>query len=409
MIINKEVLLKYRKLLSSNPKDLSLVKEFLKLLNISINDEEFISCSTPTMKEEVNNTEVPCIVISSQKWELEINILDDRFFLNRSWNNDEYQFVKQYLYDNNYLKEETYTLSIDDLTFIGLRESLSTKALCLYTDLKSVVRTHQNSAIMNPLDESIIRIKTFTNDVETEDSNYYNEVVYFEEDEELYDVTINKTVDSVFLGGATLSFPDYRLEMKKDKELEMIYDEIGILYVEDDKSYPLPTIACMGKYLKDGQNKDYIIRIKKDSDILRIEITDETGSKFYRCPNRDVGPISIQDLELIIENLSEILKDKEYKNSIIDYIEEIQHKLDNRQNYDFNDMCYYNRDSFDQIITGEWQPLVDNLPPRDNPNNKKPYSLEEKGFALYSKKEELLELLSEIEAPYLDIRGQMSI
>ena len=321
----------------------------------------------------------------------------------------EYQFVKQYLYDNNYLKEETYTLSIDDLTFIGLRESLSTKALCLYTDLKSVVRTHQNSAIMNPLDESIIRIKTFTNDVETEDSNYYNEVVYFEEDEEIYDVTINKTIDSVFLGGATLSFPDYRLEMKKDKELEMIYDEIGILYVEDDKSYPLPTIACMGKYLKDGQNKDYIIRIKKDSDILRIEITDETGSKFYRCPNRDVGPISIQDLELIIENLSEILKDKEYKNSIIDYIEEIQHKLDNRQNYDFNDMCYYNRDSFDQIITGEWQPLVDNLQPRDNTNNKKPYSLEEKGFALYSKKEELLELLSEIEAPYLDIRGQMSI
>ena len=397
--IKKSTLINLRDYIKNgDSKNFEIASTLCSMFGIPFEEKEFVMMEASTREVEDYNEVIPSIIIHTNRWELEIDILSDRYFLNREWNNNEYQFVKQFRYNTNELINQTFSLEVNEDVYIALKESYSFNALCLDSDEKTLVRTHQDTAFPNIYDGEVGRVKTFTNEVTGLNTVYYNEVVYFESDEDLYDVTINKREDAVFLAGATLNNPEFFLEKTEYQEDDIIYEELGLLNDDYDDELKRPTIFCYGKYLDEGVTKEYQLKIRKNSDILEIGIIDDSGEKSYNFNNRDIGPINIHDIEFLIDILFTLLDDKEYKNSILDYIQDINYKLEYRQANDLNDVNCYNNDKFDRIINeGKFNSSI------------KRKTIEQRGFELYNQKEELLSLFNGIDSPYLDINNKLSI
>ena len=390
MIIDKYLLMNYFDLVK-NDNNVEIALELCNKLGIRLDKEDFLSINACKKKNEFNGVVIPSIIIRSNKWEMEINILDDRYITTKGWKQNEYQFVRQISYIDNEIIEEAFSLDIDGEKYIALNQSDTYKAVCLDSDEKSIIRIHQDSKSRSMLDDSIEEIKCFSNEVTTTEVSFFNEVVYFENDEDLYDVTIDKKEDQLFLAGATLNIPEFSITGSRYTEDILVYEQLGIIRTENDEEnvYNPPTIFIYGEHLKNEEIVKYVVKITKYAEEISVTFGENENSKKFKLVDRDVGPISIQDLELIIDNLFVLLDTKEYRNLVVGYLTDIKNRLDFRQDHDLEEIDSYNNDQVDRLL------------------NDKSETIEQQGFNIYLNKEHIKEVFENADIPSIDVNNSL--
>lgn len=389
MRIDEELLMDYFEMLE-NDKSVDLVVKLCDIVGIKLDKDDFIAVYTCNKRNEFNDLIVPTIIIKSKGWNAEINILDDRYIKTKEWKKNEYRFVRQISYDDNKLIDETFYLDIDGKKYLVLKQSDTYKTLCLDSAVKGVIRIHQNTKLKSIFGDDIEEIKCFSNELTTTEESYFNEIVYFESDEDFYDITIAKKKDQMFLAGATLNIPEFNLTGSKYTEDIIVYEQLGIIKGEDDKNvFNPPTIFMYGEHMKNGEKVKYVIKITKYMENINIVYGENTNSRTFKLVDREVGPISIQDLDLIIENIFIFLDTKAYQKNVIDYLTDIRSRLNYRQDHDLSEINSYNNDQIDRLL---------------NDNGK---TIEQQGFNMYINKEEIGKMLDNADIPSIDVNNNL--
>ena len=350
MAIDKTLLNIYRGIAENNPRSSRKAEMICKGLKIPFKKEEFKSMKVFNRKDIFGNIIVNSFQINTKNCEIEIDILEDRYFVTRRFKNNGYQFINQYLYEENYLLEETFNLEGDNDSFATLDECYPRSSICVENNNKSVTRFHIEDSYIDFEKREIFGMKNFINEVQEETEYEHKEVVYFLDKQDMYYYIVKKSLNvGTFMAGVSLGSPTYNMGTEDmEGEEKRIFRNLGMI---EDSIIVDPKIYMFGTYKENDINKYFEINILKLHDNIYFRIVENTKNKCILSINPlNIGNISIGELYIIKRVLIEKLQDKPYIDWITNYLDEAIERAEIRINNDLRNISSYNQDILDFLI-----------------------------------------------------------
>ena len=347
MKIDKTILNIFYELINANNKrKVGVAEKVCKRLHIPFSKENFKSMKVFSKTNEINDEEIKCFQINFKNHEVEIDILEDRYYIIKRHNDNEYQFIKQFLYEENFLIEETFSLDIDENNFVAISEIYPSSAICIENDDKCIMRSHTNDSYIDLAAKEIHAVKSFINEVNEKDEYDYQEVTYFLSKEEMYYTKIRKSLNNgALIAGISLDKPNYTVNYREtNKEEKLLYKNLGLL---EESNIKRPKMYIYGIY---GINKSFEINLVKSFDIIYIKYTENKNSKIIKINGNNKRSISIEELMVIKETLINEIGDKEYYEWIDEFIDEAIRRATIRKEKNLRDITSFNSDILDHMI-----------------------------------------------------------
>ena len=393
MDLSKSTLRIFRGLAESNPKKASVAERICKKINFPFNKDKFKRLKATTRESEYSKTPIDCILIQFEDNEIEITILDDRYFVTNRYNDNEYQFVKQYLYENNYLLEESFSLEADEETFVAITECYPSSAVCIENDEKSIMRCHREDSYIDHINNTIVSMKSFINEITDKEEYLYQELIYFLEKDGMYNINIrtSNNSDNKFLAGISTDTPKEMLNNEDLTEDELrLFLNLGMI---DNSPVKHPKIYFSGTYVENETLKTFEIHILKDSKGIFIRRIDNKEKQLIKISNAKEGAFRIEELEFVKNNLDKITNDKPYTKWVSDYLDEVIYRLNEKYTKGYFGLTSYNKDIFDYMII-EGKDLTGGT---ENPK------IEKRAYDLYMRKSIIRNYLDDINLEPLSI------
>ena len=350
MDLEKSTLRIFRSLAKSNPRRAEVAERICKRLSIPFAKEKFKNIKVTTRDNGYTDEPVDCILINFTDHEIEISILDDRYFITKRFNDNEYQFVKQYLYEGNFLLEESFSLSADEDTFIAISECYPSSAVCVENEEKSIMRCHREDNYIDYIQRKVISMKSFISEITDKDEYLYQELIYFLDKESMYNINIRKSnnTNNTFIAGITTDKPKEMLNSEDLTEEEhRLFYNLGMI---DNSPVTYPKMYFAGSYEDNGTVNTFEIHVLKIDKTIVVRIVDNNDKKNAIVNNTTKGAIKISELEFLKTNLTKILENRPYINWILDYFDEVIYRLNEKYTHSYTSLASYNKDIFDYMI-----------------------------------------------------------
>ena len=334
----------------SNETKFKNAERICRVLGITIKEEDFRNIRALTRDSEENNYDAKSIIIELDNYNIEVIILEDRYFLVKKYDEYDYQFVKQYMYEDNFLLEESFSLGVDDETFVNLTECYPSSYLIIENDEKMIMRSHTQDGYVDFKSKSLFGMKDFINEIKEGDNYEFKEVVNFLDKDSLYYINVRKNPEvGMFLGGATLDVPQYNISVdESEKEEGMLLKSLGMT---EGRTIKHPKINIFGSYQNDDTIHTFEIDILKNDQFIFLRVVnDKKDSNMYKIRNVIKGAISIEEIRYVRNCLFDILKDKEYQDWVITYFDELLYRTIVRRSNDLKDINTFDSDIFDYYV-----------------------------------------------------------
>ena len=383
----KQYLITLKNLAKNNPQDLELAKKIAAATNVYFLDEKYIGLSIEE-REQGNHT-IPHIIIELKDKKIEIIIQDETYSV-ISTSNEDYFFKKVYHYNSEkpiievfHIKKSTGTMDIAQIGLVGM--------VVIKNENITFARSHMENTSSNSLGYEEHLVKNAANSIEIDNYHYYDEVLYFPQKEDMYLVRLyKKEKEFTCSAGASLNIPKFKTDTSNlDEDRKTIFNALGMGIGSQMKtpninftcSYETPSGSCNAKI--------QIIKIKSDI-IFKIEENNEVSADSIH--GSDGINITLDDLYLIKDYISNKLGDKPYLTFLLSFIDELIKRLNYRLEHDFSNPISYDGDIFDFIITeGKGNHYTSAK------------SIEERGFDIYSGRYNMDKLFSAVKIPEVGI------
>ena len=393
---NRTVLDIFKSLVEVRPKDKKIAARICNLVKIPFAEKDFIEMHIIERENDITDSPVNSIIITFKNREIEITILDELYFVTTSHNNNEYQFIKEYIYGEEEPLSESFALD-NGHCMISIRDEYPSQALIMENDNISISRIHTENNYIDYKKMQGISIINFTDEIKTNNFERHQEVFYFQDENAMYHTNLTiKQEEFSMMAGASLSYPRYKLLTEDlSSEWRQLFKNIGI---DKNTQVKHPKIYFTCNYIEDNYINRLEIHIIKDSNGFLLRIVKNKDAKTYRIKGDNTPNITINDLKMLKRFLANQLKEEAYIDLLANYLDELILRASMRHSTDFENINSYNKDIFDFYINEGKSIYGSSIK-----------SIEQRAFDIYLRKENLNTLLENISIPDLSIKEHSSI